>query len=473
MNGVDTIANAERAKYQKLWQRPEYRDTAPGERAAMVFLQQAGPPKDAEVIDFGCGTGRGGLMLALMGNMKVTLLDFTDNCLDPEVAQACETQGGRLRFIQHDLLHMPQINASYGYCTDVMEHVPEKDVDRVLSNVLASANKVFFQIDCQDDNMGVLIGEKLHLTVQPYAWWLAKLTALGAAIFWSHDAGSYCQFYCSVWKTAKDVLPTDMPINVGQERATANVIENLKRPWQQVHPHARQNTEIMILAGGPSLNDPKIVDEIRWNRTAGMPLVCVNGTYRWALERNLVPSALIILDARPECADFIPHTVPTCQYLIASQADPSVFEKLPYDRTRLWHSGVHGEAQKAVIETFGIYFPVYGGCTVVLRSIPLLRMLGFWKMHLFGFDSCINPSGHHAYPQKQNDKDQVIPVSCAGRTFECAPWMLSQAQEFTEMVGFLGDEVTLAVHGDGLIAHIIKTGASLSKELEHGSTAAV
>jgi hypothetical protein len=193
-----------------------------------------------------------------------------------------------------------------------------------------------------------------------------------------------------------------------------------------------------------------------------------HGTYRWALDRGLSPSALIILDARPECAEFIPRTIPTCQYLIASQVDPTVLAKLPYHQTRLWHSGLRGEAQKAALEAFGIYFPIFGGCTVVLRAIPLLRMLGFWQMHLYGFDSCISASGHHAYPQKQNDRDQVIPVSCGGRTFECAPWMLSQAQEFVEMVGFLGDEVSLAVHGDGLIAHILKTGASLSKEQDNG-----
>jgi hypothetical protein len=398
----------------------------------------------------------------------VTLLDFTDNCLDPEVAQACETQSARIRFLQHDLMQMPQVNAAYGYCTDVMEHIPEQDVDRVLSNILASANKVFFQIDCEDDKLGTLIGERLHLTVRPYAWWLEKLTGLEATIFWSEDCGSFCRFYCSVWKTAKEVLPEDMPINVGQEQATANVLANIKRPWQQVRPYGRQNTEIMILAGGPSLNDQKTVDEIRWNRTAGMPMVCVNGTYRWALERGLKPSALVILDAREECADFITEIVPGCQYLIASQASPKVLEKLQFERTFLWHSGIHGEAQKAVLDVFGAYFPVYGGCTVVLRAIPLLRMLGFWQMHLYGFDSCISAAGHHAYPQKQNDTDQVIPVSCGGRTFECAPWMLSQAQEFMEMVGFLGDEVSLAVHGDGLIAHIIKTGASLSKEHDNG-----
>jgi hypothetical protein len=42
--------------------------------------------------------------------------------------------------------------------------------------------------------------------------------------------------------------------------------------------------------------------------------------------------------------------------------------------------------------------------------------------------------------------------------------MTSQASEFRDLVRFLGDEVELAVYGDGLIAHIVATGATFSKK---------
>src|SRR5574343_1126631 len=109
----------------------------------MTFLDQARPKPDAEVIDFGCGTGRGALMLALMGQMKVTMLDFASNCLDEDVAGACATQPERIKFIEHDLTQVPQVNAVYGYCCDVMEHIPTDDVPTVLQNILASAQHVF------------------------------------------------------------------------------------------------------------------------------------------------------------------------------------------------------------------------------------------------------------------------------------------------------------------------------------------
>src|SRR5690606_32564187 len=146
------------------------------------FLSQAKPRRDSEVIDFGAGTGRGALMLALLGAMKVQMLDFAPNCLDAEVAQACQTQPDRIKFMVCDLTKTVPVNAAYGYCTDVMEHIPRDDVPRVLRNVLGSAQHVFFGIATRPDLMGETIGEQLHLTVEPLAWWVKQLTALGAVV---------------------------------------------------------------------------------------------------------------------------------------------------------------------------------------------------------------------------------------------------------------------------------------------------
>jgi 2-polyprenyl-3-methyl-5-hydroxy-6-metoxy-1,4-benzoquinol methylase len=145
---------AEREKYQKMWAREEYRQVAPGEDVAQVFLQQARPKHGSEVIDFGSGTGRGALMIALFGGCKVHMLDFADNCLDEDVRNALKTQAHALQFTLHDLNKPVPFSAPYGYCTDVLEHIPPEYVDRVLLNVLRSAQHVFFQISCEDDVCG-------------------------------------------------------------------------------------------------------------------------------------------------------------------------------------------------------------------------------------------------------------------------------------------------------------------------------
>jgi len=59
--------NPEALKYGKMWEFPQYRKVSPGEVLANTFLGQAKPPQGAEIIDFGCGTGRGALALVVGG----------------------------------------------------------------------------------------------------------------------------------------------------------------------------------------------------------------------------------------------------------------------------------------------------------------------------------------------------------------------------------------------------------------------
>lgn len=452
--------NPEKAKYEKLWgDVPDYRVVSPGESIAMTFLEQAKPEKDAECIDFGCGTGRGALMLALFGGMRVKMLDFAENCLDPEVAEACITQPTRLSFRAHDLSEVPTENAAYGYCCDVMEHIPTADVPKVLRNIMGSAHHVFFGISTVPDVMGKTIGQDLHLTVKPLAWWVKQITDLGAIVHWSKSLDGYCLVYCSGWQDAGELVKTGV-INVTDEVINEQVRQNIEAGWTNVMPRERQAREVIVLAGGPSMRGQ--LGKIRELRAGGAALVTVNGAYGWAIENGLVPSVQIVLDARPFNARFMRPLVDTCQYLVASQCHPSTLEGLPRERTQLWHTMGISEANEALLATKDIpLFPIPGGSTVVLRALPLLRMLGLTQFHLFGFDSCVLPDAHHAYPQPENDHIQTIPITCGGRTFECVPWQASQASEFRDLVQVMGDELELAVYGDGLIAHMLKTGAEI------------
>jgi 2-polyprenyl-3-methyl-5-hydroxy-6-metoxy-1,4-benzoquinol methylase len=453
--------NPERSKYERMWERPEYRVVSPGEQWSQLFLRQARPPHDAEAIDFGCGTGRGALMLALLGAMKVTMLDFAPNCLDPEVAQACETQKGRISFQVQDLTRPIAATAAYGYCCDVMEHIPPEDVRTVLRNILASAQHVFFGISTVDDRLGALIGEPLHLTVEPMAWWVEQLTSLGAVVHWTHEMPEACAIYCSAWQDTSEVVKAGK-INTDEAIVDAQVQQNIRDGWNNIVPHDRQDREIVLLAGGPSMRGA--AEQIRALRAEGAGIVTVNGAYEWALDQGFVVSAQIVLDAREFNARFTRRVTDVTKYLIASQVHPKTLEGLPRERTFLWHSGITKEAEALVRERLdGNYYPIPGGSTVVLRAIPLLRMLGFARIHLFGFDSCVEPDAHHAYAQAENDAEPTFPVVCGGRTFQCTAWQISQSAEFMGLVGFMGDEIELNVMGDGLIAWIIKTGASIAE----------
>lgn len=454
--------NPEAMKYGRLWEMPEYRAVAPGESLAQVFLSQARPKPGAHVIDFGCGTGRGALMLAVLGKLDVTMVDFVSNCLDQEIRQMLETQPQSLRFLKADLEQPLPIAAAYGFCTDVMEHISEAQVGRVLDNILKAAQHVFFSISTTTDHCGRLIGEPLHLTVQPYSWWLQRFSERECIIHWSQEVDGACYFYLTAWSDGHRIVESAR-LNITDEQIRANVQANCSAGWQQVQPHEANDVEVMMVGGGPSLVE--FEDTIKQMRAEGKKLITLNGSYNWALEHGLTPSAQIIVDARAFNARFTKPVIEGCKYLLASQCDPSVLEGLPKDRTYLWHTSV-ATIEDILKANYELWWPIPSCSTVLLTGILLMRMLGFKRFHLFGCDSCLSEEKqHHAYAQPENDSELVVPVTVTGgRVFWCHPWMIGQAQSFMDMIKFLGEEIELEVYGNGLLAHILSAGAELSME---------
>lgn len=380
LQGLDAPLT-EQQKYQLMWARDEYRRVVPGAQIAPEFLNIARPKAGSTVIDFGCGTGEGALMIALLGGIRVEMLDFAANCLDEDVRSALTTQAHALSFRQHDLTQQVPLAAEHGFCTDVMEHIPPEQVDLVLTNILQAARHVFFQISCVDDSCGKLIGHALHLSVHEPAWWKKKLEDLGCTIHYWHDAGESCVAYVTAWSDGQDIVDVGQ-LNIAEETIRQNVRTNLKAGWHQVMPHAPQSTEVMILGGGPSLAGQ--LDTIRRMRFEGVKLVTLNGAYNWAIEHGLEVSAQIVVDARPHNARFTKPVQSQTIYLMGSQVDPSVLEGLPKERTLLWHTTAESIRDILEEECPGKWFGVPGGSTVLLRAIPLLRMLGYSRFHLFG-----------------------------------------------------------------------------------------
>ena len=454
---IENVRPLEKDLYKQLWEMPEYRKESPGEKISHEFLAQAKPKAGSSVIDFGCGTGRGGLNLAFFGNMDVTMVDFAPNCLDADIVPMLETQKHTLRFVEADLSQPLPVKAAYGYCTDVMEHIRPHHVDQVINNCLAAAQHVFFQISTVDDKGGDLIGHKLHLTVRPFKWWLKKLKEHNCVIHWSKKTKGGCSFYVTAWVGGNDIVDVGV-VNVDEDQIKKNVTYNIKQGYLQVQPYPTNDIETMIIGGGPSLSQH--IEKIKQLRANGVKLIAINGAYKWCLDNGITPSAMVMVDARKFNARFTQPVVEDCKYFIASQCHPSVFKELPKDRTYVWHT--QSEILTEILEAqFEEWYPVPGGSTVLLRAIPLFRMLGFKRFHIFGCDSCLEEDKHHAYEQLENDDELIIPVNVSGKIFNCNPWMISQAQEFIDLIRMVGDEIELEVYG-GLLHHILESGASMA-----------
>jgi uncharacterized Rossmann fold enzyme/SAM-dependent methyltransferase len=176
---------SEAEKYRLMWSLPEYRHVAPGELVADEFMRIVRPL--GRVIDFGCGTGRGALRISR--ECEVVCVDFVENSRDDEAKS--------LPFVLWDFSEpgTAPIQGDFGYCTDVMEHIPPEKVDTTIANLLSATPKVFFQISTVPDNLGALIGQPLHLSVHQHDWWDEKFRSLGYAVQWSREEETAVLFY--------------------------------------------------------------------------------------------------------------------------------------------------------------------------------------------------------------------------------------------------------------------------------------
>jgi hypothetical protein len=249
--------------------------------------------------------------------------------------------------------------------------------------------------------------------------------------------------------------------------------KNLSLGLEEISPHFDQDTPIYILAGGPSLADYE--DEIIELGKSGALFVTCNGTYKWLIDRGIRPAMQSMVDAREFNKRFVEPIIDTCWYLFSSQAANEAVSATPREQTILMHSG-DNDVVKAVFEEIHKetgeekkWFPVYGGSTVVNRTLVALAMLGYRKITVFGWDSCLRGDQHHPYSQPENDSPHVVDIKVGNRHFQCHPWMVIQANEVPKLIRYIlaGIEgFELDVRGDGLIAHILNHAANLAAEQE-------
>ena len=265
----------------------------------------------------------------------------------------------------------------------------------------------------------------------------------------------------------------DSRVNTPDDILLAQVAANIRRGLPQVMPYEPNPDTAIIVAGGPSLAVTE--DELVQAVWAGGKVVAVNGAYQWCIDRNIKPSAFVQMDARQFNARFPVTPVEGCRYLLASCCHPDVFEACRGRNITLWHALSAGEAELALLDEF--YFgrshhhPVTLGTTVTLRAISLMRMLGFTRMHVFGLDSCVMNGEHHAYRQIENDGEPLMPVwvrpegrDDLAERFLCSNWQVKQADDAITLFRERGNLFDITVHGDGLIAAILRTNAELEKE---------
>lgn len=267
-------------------------------------------------------------------------------------------------------------------------------------------------------------------------------------------------------------------VNTPDELIIENINHSIRLGHPQVRPQNCQQDNVLLVGGGPSLESTK--QELIDLYFQGSKIFALNGGYQWCIDNNLRPSAVIMVDARPNNAYFLKTAIPQCRYLIASQCHASTWAMVGgRDNVWIWHA-LDGEESifKGLLDEyyFGHWTGIPGGTTVAMRSLVLLRMLGFNRIDMFGVDSCCLGDKHHAFPQEQNNKDTIFSYIAfptghpeRARKFMVTNWMLKQLEDFLQLIKVAGNQFLLTVHGNGLLAFALQEAANLEGVI-NGST---
>ncbi len=180
------LVQVEREKYEDIWAYDSYKDHSEGMMNVPRFLTHIEPRPGQSIIDIGCGQGNAGLELQKHG-LRTWWLDITDAGLMPEV--------DRTRFIQAPIWSdwkRPR-GWDYGFCCDVMEHIPPEFVMLCAERIIKNCGTTWFQICNLNENFGDAIDKTLHLTVRQFTWWKERLGMLGTIVD-ARDLCGVCMF---------------------------------------------------------------------------------------------------------------------------------------------------------------------------------------------------------------------------------------------------------------------------------------
>jgi hypothetical protein len=250
-----------------------------------------------------------------------------------------------------------------------------------------------------------------------------------------------------VWKTGGlGSVDIEMICNTVTDTLRDNCKSAIKRGLEAIVELPSHTGTVCIVGGGPSLQDR--LHEIKARQDAGQHIWALNGSAKALNDSGIKPDGLWIVDARADNAEFA--GADSARKFIASQCAPETFDAAGRD-TSIWHDANCGEWLPEGVTLIG------GGTTVGMKALAGAFILGFRKIHLFGYDSSIDGVQHHAYPQSMNDHDWIVDAWCDERRFKSTPWMVQQVKDFEALATDLAErDCEIHVHGDGLLPHLAK-----------------
>ena len=166
-----------------------------------------------------------------------------------------------------------------------------------------------------------------------------------------------------------------------QENIRYALSKDLKFVWQ-----CREHQKMAVVcSGGPTLD--KFYDAIKKDQADGGLVFCVKHSHDKLIERGIVPFGCILLDPRSHVQDFIENPHPDVRYFTATMCHPSTLDRLIEKKATIWaYNALVGAGEDKILGPLN-HMMVPGGSTSATRGLALLRVVGFRRFRLYGYDS--------------------------------------------------------------------------------------
>lgn len=171
MSDLDALVEHEKSKYRRAYERLRYRSKSPHWRCKDRIMEEMRLLGVKEYANFGCGSGL--LDRYLLQQAEGILVDHVQ-VLWPDVKEHPNLR----KFIEASLFtDFEHFEVPFAVSTDVMEHIPPEQVEKVLENIATRAENCFFQIslNASGERDEEKYGGHLHLTVEEPDWWEKRL----------------------------------------------------------------------------------------------------------------------------------------------------------------------------------------------------------------------------------------------------------------------------------------------------------
>lgn len=261
----------------------------------------------------------------------------------------------------------------------------------------------------------------------------------------------------------------DARTTISTELITKNILDSAQynlAPIDDLCRAEQRDGVVAVIGGGPSLiNYLPNLGAYEHVILAGSVHDFVSGVFRH--DQNVYA---MVCDPDPIMNAYLQYRNPNFEYLIASQCDKSLFELLSdMPKRRIWHASGGEDLNKVFKEGAKL---ITGGCTIGTRAIGMAMAMGFKKIHLYGFDSCLdNQYSHHAYKFQVPDKESLGNISDIklgeepdAPTFRVAGYMLQQIFDFQFIIYHYYEKLDITVFGNGAIAYMMKQAKKLAQE---------